>query len=148
MASEVETVVNNEILIQNYRVIYDKTCREYRAWKEVADKLGIEVDEAVRRYNSIRTNFSKYLKRQKKGKVSGTGKKDIPKIKEEYEYLRWLTVHIKHRNTTTNYVRRRLLTERVSLKEYLIQKLMTICVMPMIKLTMMNTIVLMMKPIQ
>ena len=124
MASEVETVVNNEILmnlIQNYRVIYNKTCREYRdvrkkknVWKEVADKLGIEVDEAVRRYNSIRTNFSKYLKRQKKGKVSGTGKKDIPKIKEEYEYLRWLTVHIKHRNTTTNYVRRNLLTEGVS----------------------------------
>ena len=120
MASKVETVINNKILmnlIQNYRVIYDKTCREYRdvrkkknAWKEVADKLGIEVDEAVRRYNSIRTNFSKYLKRQKKGKVSGTGKKDIPKIKEEYEYLRWLTVHIKHRNTTTNYVRRHLLT--------------------------------------
>ena len=62
----------------------------------------------------IRTNFSKYLKRRKKGKVSGTGKKDIPKIKEEYEYLRWLTVHIKHRNTTTNYVRRCLLTEGVS----------------------------------
>ena len=124
MASKVETVINNEILmnlIQNYRVIYDKTCREYRdvrkkksAWKEVADKLGMEVDEAVRRYNSVRTNFSKYLKRQKKGKVSGTGKKDIPKIKEEYEYLRWLTVHIKHRNTTTNYARRRLLTEGVS----------------------------------
>ena len=84
------------------------------AWKEVADNLGIEVDEAVRRYNSIRTNFSKYLKHHKKGKVSGTGKKDIPKIKQEYEYLRWLTVHIKHRNTTTNYVRRRLLTEGVS----------------------------------
>ena len=124
MASEVETVVNNEILmnlIQIYCVIYDKTCREYRdvrkrknAQKEVADKLGIEVDEAVRRYNSIRTNFSKYLKHQTKGKVSGTGKKDILKIKEEYEYLRWLTVYIKHRNTTTNYVRRRLLTEGVS----------------------------------
>ena len=50
--------------------------KKKNAWKEVADKLGIEVDEAVRRYNSIRTNFSKYLKRQKKGKVSGTGKKE------------------------------------------------------------------------
>ena len=40
-------------------------------------KLAIEVEEAVRRYNSIRTNLSKYLKDQKKGKVSGTGKKDI-----------------------------------------------------------------------
>jgi len=56
----------------------------------------------------------KYLKHHKKRKVSGTGRKDIPEIKEEYEYVRWLVVHIKRRNTTTNYVRRQLLTEEVS----------------------------------
>ena len=38
----------------------------------------------------------------------------VRNVKEEYEYLRWFTVHIKHRNTTTNYVRRRRLTEEVS----------------------------------
>ena len=57
MASEVETVVNNKLLmnlIQNYHVIDNTTCREYRdvrkkknAWKELPDKLAIELDEAV-----------------------------------------------------------------------------------------------------
>ena len=42
-----------------------ETLEENNAWKEIIDKLGIEV-EAMRRYNSIRINFSKYLKCQKK----------------------------------------------------------------------------------
>ena len=77
MATKMATnVIDNETLInliQNYRVIYDKTCREYRDVRkkkmhgsiEIVVKLGIEVDEAVRRYNSIKTNFLKYLKCQK-----------------------------------------------------------------------------------
>ena len=36
--------------------------------KGIAVKLGIEVDEVMRRYNSIRTNYSKYLKYQEKEK--------------------------------------------------------------------------------
>ena len=35
------------------------------AWKEIAQELGMDMAEAQRRYNSIRTNFSKYLKYQK-----------------------------------------------------------------------------------
>ena len=81
-------------------------------------------------------------------KVSGKGRKDI-KIKEEYEYLRWLIVHIKHKNTTTNYVRRHLLTERLSDPE---DDDDDDCVMPMTKLPMIklmvNMIVLIMKAIQ
>ena len=51
------------------------------AWMAVAKELGIPVSgKAVR---------------------SGSGHKDI-EIKEEFKYLRWLIVRIKHRETTSN----------------------------------------------
>ena len=99
-----ETSVDNETFmncIQQYRVLYDKTCKDFKmplkkknAWKEVASKLGIEVSEAQKRYNNIRTSFSKYIKRTK-GVRSGAGRNDVPEIREDLEYLRWLIVHIK-----------------------------------------------------
>ena len=33
---------------------------------------------------------------------SGSGCNDLPELREEYDYLRWLVVHIKHRESTTN----------------------------------------------
>ena len=105
--------VDDEMLmnhIQNYRVIYDKTCKGYKnrttkrnAWEEVAKKFSMSVDECQRRYNTIRTRYSKYLKQHRAARKTGTGRDDVPKIRKEYEYLRWLTVHIKHREGTSNY---------------------------------------------
>ena len=65
--------------------------------------MGVDVAEAQKRYNSIRTSFSKYLRKQRAAKVTGTGRNDLPEIKEEFEYLRWLITHIKHRSTTDNF---------------------------------------------
>ena len=66
--SEQISEISNEKLmdcIRNYRSIYDKKCKDYKvpqkkknAWKEVSAQLGIDIDEAQRRYNSIRTNFA------------------------------------------------------------------------------------------
>ena len=71
-SSFVETTVDNETLmacIQNYRCIYEKACNDYRvphkkrnAWKEIAEKLRLSVEEVQKRYNNIRTVFSKYVK--------------------------------------------------------------------------------------
>ena len=92
--------------IQNYRVIYDKGSKDYKdqrkkknAWSEVSLQLGIEVLEAQTRYKSIHTKFSKYIK-QMRGR-SGSGRCDLPPIREDLEHLRWLLVHIKHRSSTT-----------------------------------------------
>ena len=95
--------------IRHFRAIYDKSCPDYKdqrvkknAWQAVATKLNIEVSSAQQRYNTIRTNFSKHIKNLK-GK-SGCGRDEV-EIRPDYEYLRWLISHIKHRETRTNMKR-------------------------------------------
>ena len=115
MANTEEFEVNNETLmncVQQYRVIYDKRCKDYKvplkkrnAWKEISEKLGIETTEAQKRYNNIRTMFSKYVKRLRSVR-SGSGRNDVPQLREDLEYLRWLVTHIRHRPSTTNFKRR------------------------------------------
>ena len=110
---EDQSVVDDETLmnlVQNYKVIYDKSSKSYKnrnskknAWEEIAKKLSMTVDECQRRYTTIRTRFSKYLKQHREAKKTGTGADDMPKIRQDYEYLRWLTVHIKHRVGTSNF---------------------------------------------
>ena len=39
--------------------------KKYNAWKEISSTLGIDMEDAKTRYNSIRIDFSKYLKRVK-----------------------------------------------------------------------------------
>ena len=103
-----ETLMN---CVRNYRVIYDNSLKDFKvpskknnAWKEISAKLGIELEYAKRRYNSIRTKFSKYLKRVKSTQ-SGSERNDLLEIREEFEHLRWLLVHIKHRKSTANFKR-------------------------------------------
>ena len=120
-SSEIERVeetesVDNETLmncIQNYRCLYDKGCKDYKvplkkrnAWKGISAKLGIPVEEATKRYNNIRTVFSKYIKRMTSTR-SGSGRNDVPELRKDMEHLRWLIVHIKHRRGTTNLRRRK-----------------------------------------
>ena len=115
MAKDEEYEVDNETLmncIQHYRVVYDKSCKNYKvplkkrnAWKEISEKLGIETAEAQKRYNNIRTMFSKYVKRVRSVR-SGSGRSDVPQLREDLEYLRWLVTHIRHRPSTTNFKRR------------------------------------------
>ena len=106
------TEVANETLmncIRNYKVIYDKSSKGYKlpqqkknAWKEISTNLGISVEEAQTRYKSIRTNFSKYVKRIKCTR-SGSGRSDLPELKEDYEHLRWIITHIKQRESVSNF---------------------------------------------
>ena len=73
--STVEAGVKDEMLmnhIQNYRAIYNKTCKGYKnrttkrtAWEEVAKKFSISVNECQRCYNTIQTRYSKYLKQHR-----------------------------------------------------------------------------------
>lgn len=96
--------------IQNYHVIYDKSSKVYNvpqkknAWKIISAKLGIDIGEGQKQYNNIRTNFSKYTKRVQCTK-SGSGHNNLPEI-EDLEYLRWLALHIKHRQGAMNIKRK------------------------------------------
>lgn len=44
---------------------YRDSLQKRNAWKEVAERAGIEESLAVGRYTTIRTRFSKYLKERK-----------------------------------------------------------------------------------
>lgn len=105
-----EINIDNDILIEKlkqYPVIYDKSSNDYRdtrkrnnAWKEIAQELKVEVQTAQKRYNTIRTRLSKYLRDLKPPSGSGI---DSIVIKQEFEKLRWLITHINHRSTVSNY---------------------------------------------
>ena len=82
-----ETLMN---CVQNFPALYDKSSVDYKillrkknAWREIAAKLGIYENSTTTRYNSIRTNFSKYIRKQKAGSRSGAGRNDLPETKEE-----------------------------------------------------------------
>ena len=104
--------IDNEELMEEVRKhpsIYDKSSREYRdgrirsnAWKEIELALGVSIPgSALKRYSTIRTRFSKYLRDLQL--PSGSGTASII-LKPEYESLRWLITHITHKKTTiTNY---------------------------------------------
>ena len=49
--------------------------------------------------------FSKCVKRLRSVR-SGSGRNDVPQLREDLEYLRWLVTHIRHRPSTTNFKRR------------------------------------------
>ena len=49
--------------------------------------------------------FSKYVKRVRSVR-SGSGHNDVPQLREDLEYLRWLVTQIRHRPSTTNFKRR------------------------------------------
>jgi hypothetical protein len=93
--------------VQEFRCIYDKKLKDYKdqrkksnAWKEISQIMGMPVDNCIKRYNNIRTQFAKYLKSIKP--ASGSGRDSVV-LKPEYEYLRWLSCHIKHRETISNF---------------------------------------------
>ena len=118
--------IDNETLmdcIHNYPAIYDKSCKDYKiplrkknAWKQVCMKLGMELEIAQKRYTSIRTMFSKYVKHTKFLK-SGSGREDVPEIRQDLKYLGWLKCRIKTRGSITNFQNKKRNTSTVLVSE-------------------------------
>ena len=108
------SAINNEELmehIRRYPVIYDKSAAHYRdarkranAFKAIEQAMKLEAGDALKRYSTVRTRFSKYLKSLQL--PSGSG--NTVTLNSEYESLRWLICHIKPKsNTSSNYSRKR-----------------------------------------
>lgn len=92
--------------VREYGALYDKNLKDFKnrqmkenAWRAVSETVGLSIDDFKRRYNSNRTAFSRYLRSLKP--PSGSGRDSII-LKPEYEHLRWLIKHIKHRAYTTS----------------------------------------------
>ena len=78
-------------IIREYPTIYNRSSKDLRdktkesnCWRAVAERLDEPVDIVKRCYESIRTQFSKYI-RARKG-TSGCGSDDIP-LTAKFEHL-------------------------------------------------------------
>ena len=93
-------------IIKEFPVIYNGACADFKdrniknnAWRKISDLLDLEESKCKQRYESIRTTFSRYV-RKALGK-SGAGRDDI-QLDPKYEHLRWLATFIKTRPTSGN----------------------------------------------
>lgn len=93
-------------IIKEFPVIYNRACADFKdrnikknAWRKISELLDVEEGKCIKRYESIRTTFSRYV-RKALGK-SGTGRDEIH-LDPKDEHLRWLATFIKTRATSGN----------------------------------------------
>ncbi|CAB3999548.1 Hypothetical predicted protein [Paramuricea clavata] len=99
-------------IVKEFPCIYNRSNTQFKdknlksnAWKQIAtlhEGEGVSVvcvDSCKQRYESIRTTFSRYLKKCKPPSGSGS---DMVVLEPKYEHLRWLTSFIKSRSTSSN----------------------------------------------
>ena len=86
-------------IIKEFLVIYNRACADVKdrniknnAWRKISELLDLQESKCKQRYESIRTTFSRYV-RKALGK-SGTGRDDI-QLDPKYEHLRLLATFIK-----------------------------------------------------
>ena len=70
-------------IIREFPTIYNRASKDFKdrnkkanSWKKIAEYLGQSFEDVKRRYESIRTSFSRYL--QKRRGKSGSGVEDTP----------------------------------------------------------------------
>ncbi|XP_065194109.1 uncharacterized protein LOC135825298 [Sycon ciliatum] len=91
--------------IRKHCVLYDRTCPEHRdcssrnkAWTVVCMETGQPLNHVKKRYNTVRTRLSRYVKAVSNGLGEGwMGSLTMPR---ELEHLHWLVVHIRQRKST------------------------------------------------
>lgn len=101
-----EKSADNEFMdiIRKYRAIWNRDCWEFRhqnkkadAWQKVADEMALDVSDVNRKYETIRSKFSRYLKEIKESAASGSCLDDIV-FDNKWSYLKWLAPFIKNRD--------------------------------------------------
>lgn len=104
--SDIDDVEFMEI-IREFPIVYNRSLKDFKdrnkksnCWTAISEKVGQPIDQVKRRYESIRTQFGKYLK-SRKGR-SGSGSGDIP-LDPKYEHLRWLSNYIVSRASSGNF---------------------------------------------
>lgn len=92
--------------IRQYPCIYDKYDKDYadktaknNAWAAIAGKYGITAMEADRKYKTMRSSFTRYLKKKRN---TAPGYKSPP-LPVAFANLDWLAVHIDHKETALRY---------------------------------------------
>ena len=116
MADEREGIADFMDVIQEYPSIYNRSSQDFKdklkkgnCWKAVANRVCEPVDVVKKRYENIRTQFGKYLKKRKG--TSGAGTTDIIPIDPKFERLIWLRNFIVSRPNSGNFRRKQTITK-------------------------------------
>ncbi|XP_041825528.1 uncharacterized protein LOC121629794 [Melanotaenia boesemani] len=91
--------------VRKYCNLYDATSRNYKdaqmsskSWKEIADVVGLEVPECMKRWKNLRDKYVR-VKRKMSGRNGEAGGQKTPAF---FILLSWLAPHIRHRETQSN----------------------------------------------
>ena len=97
-----EVDVNFMEEIRSFPVIWDRYATDFKnkhkkvnAFQSVGEKFGMSAEEAEKKYNSIRTMFSRHIKKQ----PSGSGRQSTNPM---FEGMSWMKPFIKCRKTSSN----------------------------------------------
>ena len=88
--NEREGIADFMDVIQDYPSIYNRSSKDFKDkfkkdnfWKAVAERVIEPVDVIKKRYENIRTQFGKYLKKRKG--ISGAGTTNIIPVDQKFE---------------------------------------------------------------
>ncbi|XP_028397294.1 uncharacterized protein LOC114521085 [Dendronephthya gigantea] len=92
--------------IRQYPCIYDKYDKDYpdknaknNAWSAIAAKYGITPADADKKYKTMRSSYTRYLKKKRN---TPPGAK-VPPLPLAFVNLDWLASHIDHKETSVKY---------------------------------------------
>ena len=67
------------------------------SWREISEAVGLDVLECIKCWRKIR---NKFVRVKKTAKGDDAGGQKVPAF---FNYMSWLTPHVKHRLTSSNY---------------------------------------------
>ena len=92
--------------VERYENLYNPTLREYKdaqmtnnSWREISAAVGVEATQCIKIWRRLRDRFV----REKKGTKGRSGDAGGKKVWALYHRMLWLDVHVKHRETTSNF---------------------------------------------
>ena len=92
-------------IVRTFPILYDRFSKDFKdkhkknnGWNQVAKATQIPVEECIKTYKNIRTN---YVRHMKKRKPSGSGRTSEDNVNSLCNF-QWLDTFIEHRKTFTN----------------------------------------------
>ena len=93
--------------VERYENLYNPTLREYKdaqmsnnSWREISAAVGVEATQCIKIWRRLRDRFVREKKATKGRSGDAGGKKKVWAL---YHSMLWLDVHVKHRETTSNF---------------------------------------------
>ena len=95
-----EEVEKYESLCNKFNRDYKDKYKKFSSWTKIGETSAMTPQEAESKNKNIRTGFGRYLRRTN-FVPSGSGRDAVP-VPKEFANLKWLSVFIEHKKTTSN----------------------------------------------